>query len=62
MLFGIALRMRLAPSPAKAKCLEPEERLWLQRRQDDSAAAGGGGQGGGRGQQGESQVAALMRK
>lgn len=47
VVFGVALRFALAPSPAKARMLTHAEREWLQQRQArvlarQQAAAGGG--------------------
>lgn len=45
VVFGVLLRLCLAPSPAKARMLTHEEREWLQQEQDAAravtAAAGG---------------------
>ena len=43
ILFGIALRVRLAPSPDRAMFLSREERRWLARRQEAAAKSSGGG-------------------
>ncbi|KAL3157068.1 hypothetical protein ABBQ38_001315 [Trebouxia sp. C0009 RCD-2024] len=39
IFFAVILKVCLAPSPSTAKCLTPEERIWLQKRQDDATAA-----------------------
>ena len=39
LIFGVLLKIFLAPSPATATCLTPEERKWLQRRQDGQPTA-----------------------
>ena len=48
VVFGVVLRLCLAPSPAKARMLSHEEREWLQQEQDaaraGTAAASGGRQ------------------
>lgn len=37
--FGLVLRFRLAPSPAKARMLSHAEREWLQQEQDAARTA-----------------------
>ncbi|KAI7845687.1 hypothetical protein COHA_000801 [Chlorella ohadii] len=39
VVFGMVLRLCLAPSPAKARMLSHEEREWLQQEQDAARAA-----------------------
>lgn len=39
VLFALVLKMCLAPTPATAQCLTPEERVWLQKRQHEATAA-----------------------
>ncbi|PRW44580.1 MFS general substrate transporter [Chlorella sorokiniana] len=39
VVFGVVLRLCLAPSPAKARMLSHEEREWLQQEQDAARAA-----------------------
>lgn len=39
LVYGVLLKLFLAPSPAQAGCLTPEERKWLQRRQDAQPTA-----------------------
>jgi MFS transporter, ACS family, tartrate transporter len=42
IVFGVALRLRLAPTPSTAQFLTRQERVWLARRQDDAAEQSGG--------------------
>ncbi|KAK9845271.1 hypothetical protein WJX81_001693 [Elliptochloris bilobata] len=39
VIFGLALRVFLAPTPGQAWFLKPAERRWLQKRQDDNHEA-----------------------
>ena len=36
---AVLLQLYLAPSPATAKCLKPEERVWLEQQQNNAIAA-----------------------
>lgn len=45
-MFGVVLRLCLAPSPAKARMLSHEEREWLQQEQDAARAATAAASGG----------------
>ncbi len=46
VVFGAALRIGLAPSPAKARMLSHAEREWLVERQAQAAARGAAGSAG----------------